>query len=287
MSHIPTPPASRFANALPWFRWLRWVLAAASAVTMSLGMIPGAVGCSADAGAGPLTESSFLDSYASAVCERVAPCCGGGVYDGAHCLGYAVGEIQSVRDGLEKRGEPWQFNLPYAERCLAALQALPNDCSGVPHADACELVYTGTVAVGGACSYPLDCAANTEPLDGARNSCTHLTAGGVNIVTCLRESVRAVGETCGQIEGSSIAVCAADGYCRAGTCLARSDAGGTCPCLDGARCDHATDTCVALSRAGEPCDEHWDCEFLGCREDDLCMSLTEVVAPWCHATLGM
>lgn len=101
------------------------------------------------------------------------------------------------------------------------------------------------------------------------------------MVFCQRSlMIKGEGEPCdvpvgpGPILEAVMEECAS-GLCFRGTCVAYSDLGGSCPCLDGLKCDYATDTCVPLRGTGESCGDLGDCASLACdTSTKTCMSVS-------------
>jgi hypothetical protein len=143
------------------------------------------------------------------------------------------------------------FDSSTMNACLKALLPPDNECSSVstmlPWAAACmDSAWVGTVAVGGMCSYPFECA-GTDVYCAANQTCTMLPG---NNMAC------------------SAAGCATGFYCGGGTCRAQGAVGAMCQnarqCAKGLYCDQNSNMCATLQGPGQACTGNEACQSNQC-----------------------
>lgn len=143
------------------------------------------------------------------------------------------------------------FDPAAAERCLAELEAAIETCVPVH----CDARYTGTVEVGGACTYHEQCVDGTYCTTEASAMC-----GG----RCEPRS--AIGSACTWWDEC------ASGQCRDGQCWAPGELGAACSderyCAAGLACDAGSCTPTV---EGSACGRAADCPTgMGCNADGRC-----------------
>ncbi len=118
--------------------------------------------CSSDA-ASPQTIalSDFPDRYAQALCHGVEPCCASAMlpYDATACTNAATDSIIEALGILASRPDA-VYDPAAAAECLRELETAIRACS-VDGAHACAYLFTGTLAVGAACTTSSQCAGMT------------------------------------------------------------------------------------------------------------------------------
>ncbi|MGZ3448254.1 MAG: hypothetical protein ACXVEF_01575 [Polyangiales bacterium] len=181
-------------------------------------------GGSGGGNATPLPEDDYCTRFVDEVCKIIVPCCAGisSPATDASCKSAYGAQCQSDRDKAKSNG--LAYDAQAAGNCVSAISSYVVDCKSRPASDpvsvalnaACDGVYAGTVANGGACTTSTQCA---HPA----NAMVSCVAG-----KCLIQPRPKIGEDC----GSTTAFVT---------------------CEDGAFCDGTTKKCVALPAAGSPC----------------------------------
>ena len=246
----------------------------------------------------PIPKSEIPARLAALLCEGRGGCCQqqGMTFATASCKTYYS---QQLDESIAKYDPARvQYDAQAAGDCLAEFEARSNcgalDGDEVP---ACERVFRGKVALGGACTTSVDCAKTgdqrviCESSDGTAPSvCVligtgagpHGKAGDACIFTCDE------GDDCDGIAvappqpGTGVpqpdpVICYRDEglYCGAGTCQPTVALGQPCAndgCEGGAFCDFATGICAARRPNGQPCTGDDECQSDSCPgayDDDL------------------
>jgi hypothetical protein len=118
------------------------------------------------AGPDPILAEDFPAAFAHAYCDDLGPCCSsaGLAHDGAACITTMTAEAQDL---LSQAPPLRKYDPVSAGQCIADLKALWPTCRTSPAAEekaqeACQGIFTGTVAVGGACQSDHDCAPSSQ-----------------------------------------------------------------------------------------------------------------------------
>jgi hypothetical protein len=251
------------------------------------GVLLGAVSCGSESKEEePLTPyAKYMESYVSAFCEALAPCCAAIPFDAGTCAQYlglfVVGEASMADEKL------FTFHEDRAAQCLADIRSM-GVCTG-DDPPSCNLVTEGTLAPGAACNASAECMpAGGQPgnceadIDGKGGHCNFPATpalqgaacnddcpadfspcyGDVASTMCFEETgLHCEGGTCQPIPGIGAACsgfdCVATAYCSGGSCVARTGAGTACvdseSCATGTYC--AGGVCTAQLPAGSVCDE--------------------------------
>ena len=114
------------------------------------------------AGPDPVAAEDFASAFAHAYCNGLGSCCSsaGLAHDGAACITTMTAEAEhrfTPAPPLRK------YDPLSAGQCIVEVKALWPTCRTSPAAEnkvkgACDRIFLGTVAVGGACQSDLDCA---------------------------------------------------------------------------------------------------------------------------------
>jgi hypothetical protein len=193
-------------------------------------------GGSASGGGGAVTPDTFVSTFLSAWCDRLARC---GTWESTPASALECFELWNkqfdadLRAGL-KRGAI-TLNQTIADTCLAQLKGTDCDSYFCPPS-----LFVGQIADGARCDSTYDCATPGSTCDGA--------------LIC--------GRTCGPSGGldqvcRSGSACAAGLYCEPNTVTCRPRLPAGSQCRRPSDCDAASlcsgTTCLALPTAGEPC----------------------------------
>lgn len=184
---------------------------------------------------GSIDVDDLPDELADARCDNLVEC--GGIADQATCDAAVVvdeSELDTIKTGIANG--TIKYSGDDAADCIDQLGGRGCTFTGFHNENACEGVFTGTVATGGACSIDLQCANQgnceiTGNCDPDTMCCTGTCMGG--------SSESALGGPC----NDEIHTCATNAYCKPG---ATSGAVGTCTALvagEGSACD-AVSACV-------------------------------------------
>lgn len=238
----------------------------------------GTVDGGTDAKLAPLTEATFPAAFAAAYCPTIAGCCAHGT-DG--CEADVTAQVSGVLDKGKTAGNI--FDAARAAECVATVASLgatvrcaSDFASTVAALGACTATLDGTVAPGGACTEVTDCRHGLMqgnersgfvgcsqyggtttprcrafvPTDQAGAACEEGFGGSAaTVAVCAGEHFCAAG-TCQLLPGKGEACtsqCAAGLACASSKCASRTPLGGNCttvPCVTGASCD-STSKCVA------------------------------------------
>jgi len=209
-----------------------------------------------DSGGGALTAASLPGAYINAVCNTYVRC--GLVSDVATCRGLDLDvEIDPELLAAVENGTVL-FDESEARQCLASLGGATCTENAL-EADSghCDLVFSGTVAGGGACAINAQCISQQCSLTNcpADGCCTGMCVGDTPPTPTL------IGDSC------ATAGCD-EGFCDENTslCTARQPSGASCLSDNECLSDFCTGTCTTLPGLGEPCtanSQGADCDSLG------------------------
>jgi hypothetical protein len=219
-------------------------------------------------GPAPVPFPQLETSTLQAVCHLDVLC--GAYPDQSTCLASHQVETQSYYDTLGQDIESGKvvYDGDEARACIDKLNAASCTRDGpspLHSAPACLTIFTGTVAVGGACFFAEECASGD--CQGADTTCSRavqccpgtcaslappVAAGG----SCLPPALCAPGLICVlELNGTA-------------TCRATVGAGAPCPgyvpCASGLYCDSVTMTCKIPGGAGAACNparDSTDCDI--------------------------
>jgi len=233
-------------------------------------------------------SGSGCAAYASALCAKIQACAPGlfPIFGFAEISDCQANYLQSCNDTLAAPDSGWTASV--AEQCGSAYSDL--NCTtflGPGGNPATCLAHGGTVANGGACSTPWQCASGRcslptlvgqcgtcVPTIAVGQPCTNDTLLGApcadNLV-CALTSASPTATVCAPLVSmggacADSAVCPTDGYCDSTThvCTKLPGAGASCagkaiylcdPTQTGSLCDATSSTClpVTVTRVGGPC----------------------------------
>jgi hypothetical protein len=191
----------------------------------------------------PVEQDQFPEAAATSICDGLATCCAGAgqSVDRAACVSQMRSDI-SIPTVPGMKYEP-----SLGGQCVADLRTSLSNCFGLDDPPpACEAMFHGTVALGGACTSTSEC---TQPASGRVTCSFDLATQTSGICTLYPGTPRvALGQFCG-------ATCVTDGtdtLCMSQNSLPGPDAG-SCYTDDGLYCDPETLTCAATPQVGEEC----------------------------------
>jgi hypothetical protein len=158
-------------------------------------------------------------------------------------IDYAVldAAVASGREVFDRQVAATCINMVATTACSGALDAVQS----------CLVAFTGTVAAGGACGAPGDCASGF---------C--ITSGSSCAGTC-RSMIAPSGDCNGFVDA-----CATGAYCSSNTrkCISLAASGATCEwqgstltCQDGLYCDALSRLCKPVGASGAKCAFDWEC----------------------------
>lgn len=196
-----------------------------------------------DGGGGPLTANGLPGAYINTICNTLVRC--GIVSDVATCRGLDFEEEIDPELLVAVENGTVLFDESEARLCLASLAGATCTQDAL-EADSghCDLVFSGTVAAGGACAINAQCISQ-------QCSMTSCPVEGCCIGTCVGDTAplpTLIGDSCAN-EGCD------EGFCDQTTliCTARQPAGASC--TDDNQCisDNCGLVCTDLPGLGEPC----------------------------------
>lgn len=237
------------------------------------------VGC--DGSGGPIPFSQFEPTALAAVCRFSVLC---RIYpDQATCMASEQTEPHFYDTlGQDVASGEVSYDGTAARACVDAINGL-SACTrtayaGVASGPACNTIFTGTVAVGGACFFSEECVGGGTCLRTASCTSDQCCAG-----TCQAPEVTVpLGGSCspGATVCATGAVCITDATSGSATCGKPVAAGGACTstsvCAAGLYCDvAATMTCKAPVATGGACNPSLDSQDCD-NEFDRCDSNTSI-----------
>lgn len=229
--------------------------------------------------ASELQEASFVDAYAHAACDNLAPCCQSAGYDRAK-----DGCFESVQEEVRgwvgaARAAAAAYDPVAGTMCVETARAVTDQCltfkDPIANPGVCYRVFTGgNKALGEACDL-WDC----------EGPAACLWTGGVESV-CTAYRIGQEGESCARPDGIWV-MCGSGLECMDGICSRPHALAEPCSdgfrgdlCEVGATCDwNETKTCVPARAVGESCTDQTQCEAYSC-VDGICVR-TAIVADMC------
>jgi hypothetical protein len=244
---------------------------------------------------GPIPLAQLPSTFGTELCGSLSTCCRSNnfPYDPATCQQNLTAFFEGRVTGLNI--PTVKYDPVAAGQCLSAYEQVFNACnisltntSTLTALDtACNLVFTGTLAVGAACSKDEECIdyasgngyCNITTVDGTGvcaqdaipTAGTRGKAGDACISTCP-----GVNSTCattiGTNPGSNTFCYTADGLaCSAGVCAPLASLGQPCVtygCVAGTYCDSATSVCIPQTPNGNECLDDFSCQSGKCNYPD-------------------
>jgi hypothetical protein len=265
-------------------RYYDWtgMIGAAIALGTVAGGCDGKVGDAVGDGT-PVGQEALASTLAKGLCLGLATCCQsiGQAVDVASCEAQIQTQFEFPATSATIKYDP-----TLGGQCAADLRSSMASCYSLDDMPACEAMFAGTVAPGGACSSSRECA---QPASGYA-SCTPSAAGATSVCSANSSNQHgALGQTCsgtctsggdGSVGCSGVTIpSGGDGppagsascytndglYCVSATwtCQPLVALGGHCTeysaCVDDAQCDTAAAQCVPKAAIGEPCSFSTDC----------------------------
>ena len=226
----------------------------------------------------PIPASSFAATFAAAYCESIAPCCTQTGNDSTGCQATLEAEMAAFVT-VDTSNTKLAYDETAAGNCIAAVRATLSACTDRALSrqsdGVCQLVFRGTVPVGGSCGQDGDCIQPADDSVGCdsgvcvansghsiTSATPHGTVGDACAGTCQGNSY---GSSCSfSSTSNATALCwTQEGvYCESGTCVATPDIGQVCGfgsyCGANAHCTSG-EVCAASLASGGSCDSSYDC----------------------------
>lgn len=216
-----------------------------------------------ESSAAPVSREELPRAVADLLCDSLAPCCddAGQPFDIAACKSTWMAQISASYDELDSTRV--EYDAAAAGECLAGVRGhvqcgeVDNDGEDVP---ACENILRGKVAEGQPCETSQECARSA----GEDASCEYDDASLASRCKIYRPGSQPRGkagdncnQTCDDAGGESCTT-----FVSPGGPTTPSAPPAACHTSDGLYCafDQITfsQTCAALSKAGEPCNDFGD-----------------------------
>jgi hypothetical protein len=225
---------------------------------------------------------ALANKFASAECDVGVRC--GSYPDKATCMASLVVDLGQLKADVDAGRVKYDGNA--AATCMTAFESTagPGGCSvtnslSAAQPAACRTIFTGEVAIGGACFASYECQSGSCDTSGCSGSAC--CAG--SCVASIDPLAAAIGMACSAlISGSCVdgAFCQTTGTSGStGTCVAKLGAGQPCTstvgqCLPGLICLGGSAICGKLPAEGSPC-----ADGLCDGENDYCDPTTGLCAP--------
>ncbi len=234
-------------------------LAFGSVIALSAAFFAGA-GCSSSstaANSGPPDPMHYAGTIATSFCDALKSCCDAGkfLYDSTSCSAQIDNNFQSLADVVKHGKVIYDPNAAVA--CAAAFKAREAACSddgGMPTAamgyidaitSACFPVFKGTVAPGGACLDPAECAAPSADVGTQCQTDPAATGAAASVNVCYQVKQHATSGACTVSNGGGMSTgptVFTQIQCEAQTSFCKPDSGSS-----------TTGTCVAYGNVGDAC----------------------------------
>ena len=227
---------------------------------------------------------ALANKFASAECDVGVRC--GSYPDKATCMASLVVDLGQLKADVDAGRVKYDGNA--AATCMTAFESTagPGGCSvtnslSAAQPAACRTIFTGEVAIGGACFASYECQSGSCDTSGCSTG-TACCAG--SCVASIDPTSAPIGMACSTLLSSS---CVDGAFCEGsasggttGTCVLKLAAGQPCTstvgqCQPGLVCLEGSQICGKLPAEGAPCAANGLCDA----ENDYCDPTTGLCAP--------